>query len=76
MSNQKLGQYVKSQKNFVNILEATVNVQFSSNLLRMIILRIFLSSADLDIVWLKTRSVGQILEKPGEHSRGQDFALS
>ena len=52
----------------VNTLEATVLVQSSSNLLRMIILTISQSSSNMGHVGSKTRSVGQIKEKPCEHS--------
>ena len=54
-------------------LEATVLVQSSSNLLRMIILTISQSSSNIGDVGSKTRSVGQIMEKPCEHSRGHIF---
>ena len=57
----------------VNTLEATVLVQSSSDLLRMIILTISHSVANLGDVGSKTRSVGQIMEKPCEHSRGHSF---
>ena len=57
----------------VNTLEATVFVQSSSNLLRMIILTISRSSSNMGHVGSKTRSVGQIIEKPCEHSRGHSF---
>ena len=43
------------------------------NLLRMIILTISQSSSNMGEVGSKTRSVGQIMEKPCEHSRGQSF---
>ena len=54
----------------MNILEAIVLVQSSSNLLRMIILTISQSSSNMGDAGSKTRSVGQIMEKPCEHSRG------
>ena len=57
----------------MNTLEATVFVQSSSNLLRMIILTISQLSSNMDDVGSKTRSVGQIMEKPCEHSRGHSF---
>ena len=57
----------------MNTLEATFLVQSSSNLLRMIILTISQSSPNIGHVWSKTRSVGQIIEKPCEHSRGHIF---
>ena len=31
------------------------------------------SSSSMDVPGLKTRSVGQIIEKPYEHSRGHSF---
>ena len=57
----------------MNTLEATVLVQSSSNLLRMIILTISQLSSNMGDVGSKTRSVGQIMEKPCEHSRGHIF---
>ena len=57
----------------MNTLEATVLVQSSSNLLRMIILTISQSSSNMGDAGSKTRSVGQIMEKPCEHSRGHIF---
>ena len=57
----------------MNTLEARVLVQSSSNLLRMIILTISQLSSNMGDIWSKTRSVGQIMEKPCEHSRGQSF---
>ena len=57
----------------MNTLEATFLVQSSSNLLRMIILTISGSSSNMGDVGSKTRSVGQIMEKPCEHSRGHSF---
>ena len=57
----------------MNTLEATVLVQSSSNLLRMIILTISQLSSNMGDLWSKTRSVGQIIEKPFEHSRSHSF---
>ena len=57
----------------MNTLEATFLVQTSSNLLRMIILTISQSSSNMGDVGSETRSVGQIMEKPCEHSRGHIF---
>ena len=57
----------------MNTLEARVLVQSSSNLLRMIILTISQLSSNMGDVGSKTRSVGQIMEKPCEHSRGHSF---
>ena len=57
----------------MNTLEATVLVQSSSNLLRMIILTISQLSSNMGDVESKTRSVGQIMEKPCEHSRCHSF---
>ena len=57
----------------VNTLEATVLVQSTSNLLRMIILTKSRLSSNMGHVGSKTRSVGQIMEKPCEHSRGLSF---
>ena len=70
---QKLGQKVKSWKNLVNTLGATVLVQSSSNLLRKINLTVSQSSSNMGDIRSETRSVGQIIEKPCEHSRGQSF---
>ena len=57
----------------MNTLEARVLVQSSSNLLSMIILTISQSSLNMGDVGSKTRSVGQIMEKPCGHSRGHSF---
>ena len=57
----------------MNTLEATFLVQSSSNLLRMIILTISQLSSNMGDVGSETRSVGQIMEKPCEHSRGHIF---
>ena len=57
----------------MNTLEAIVLVQSSSNLLRMIILTISQSSSNMGDAGSKARSVGQIMEKPCEHSRGHIF---
>ena len=70
---QKLGQKVKSWKNLVNTLQATFWVQSSSTLIRMIILTMSQSSLNMGDVGSETRSVGQIMEKPCEHSRGHSF---
>ena len=50
----------------MNTLDATVLVQSSSNLLRMIILTISQSSSNMGDIGSETRSVGQIIEKPCE----------
>ena len=63
---------VKSLKN-LRTLEATVLAQSSSNLLRMNVLTISRSSSNMGHVGSKTRSVGQIIEKPFEHSRSHSF---
>ena len=60
----------------MNTLEATVLAQSSSNLLRMIVLTISRSSSNMGHVGSKTRSVGQIMEKPSEHSRGHIFGTN
>ena len=57
----------------VNTLEATVLVQLSSNLLKIIILTISRSSSNMGHVGSKTKSVCQLNEKPCEHSRGHSF---
>ena len=48
-------------------------VHSSSNLLRLISLTISQSSSNMGHAWSKTRPVGQIIEKPCEHSRGHSF---
>ena len=73
MWGQKQGQKVNSKKNLVNTLEATVLVESSSDLLRMIILTISQSSSNMGDVGSKTRSVSQIMEKSCEHSRDHSF---
>ena len=60
----------------MNTLEAIVYVKSSSNWLRMIILTIPQSSSNMGDVGSKTRSVGQIMEKPCKHSRGHSFGPS
>ena len=57
----------------MNTLEAIDLVQSSSNLLRMIILTISQLSSNMGGVGSKTRSVGQFMAKPCEHSRGHIF---
>ena len=57
----------------MNTLEAKVLVQSLSNLLRMIILTISHSSSNLGLVRSKSRSVGQIIEKPCGLSRSHSF---
>ena len=57
----------------MNTLVATFLVQSSSNLLRMIILTISQLSWNMGDVGSKTRSVGQIMEKSCEHSKGHIF---
>ena len=61
------------EKNLVNTLETTVQIQSSSNLLKMIILTIYQSSSNLGHARSKTSSVGQIIEKPCEQSRCHNF---
>ena len=57
----------------MNTLEAIVLVQSSSNLLRMIILTISQLSLNMGDIGSKTWSVGQIMGKPCENSRGHIF---
>ena len=59
----------------MNTLEATFLVQSSSNLLRMIILTISQLISSMGDVGSKT-TVGQIMEKPCEHSRGHILVQS
>ena len=51
-------------------LEGTVLIQSSRNIIRMLMIIIPRSSSTLGHVGSKTRSLGQILEKPCVHSRG------
>ena len=48
-------------------------IQSSRNFIRMLILIISRSSSKLGHVWSKTRSLGQILEKPFVHSKRHSF---
>ena len=57
----------------VYTLEGTVLIQSSGNLVRMLIIITSRSSSKLGHVGSKTRSLGQILEKPYVHSRGHSF---
>ena len=57
----------------MNTLEATVLVQSSSNMLRMIILTMSWSSSNMGHVRSKSKSLDQIIEKSCEHVRGQSF---
>ena len=57
----------------MNTLEAIVLVKSSLNWLRRIILTISQSSLNMGDVGSKTRSVGQIMEKPCKHFRGHSF---
>ena len=41
--------------------------------IRMLIMIMYWSNSKLGHVWLKSRSLGQILEKPCVHSRGHSF---
>ena len=54
-------------------LEGTVLIQSSRNFIRMLMIIISRSSSKLGHVGSKTRSLGQILEKPSVHSRGHSF---
>ena len=73
MLGQKLGRYVKSKKNLVYTLKGTVLIQSSRNFVRLLIIIISRSNLKLGHVGSKTRSLGQILEKPCVHSRGHSF---
>ena len=59
----------------VTTLEVTVLTQSSSNLLRMFILMGGWTLLKMGVVGSKSRSVGQIKEKPCKHSRGHSFDL-
>ena len=54
-------------------LEGTVLIQSSRNFIRMLMIIIFRSSLKLGHVGSKTRSLGQILEKPCVHSKRHSF---
>ena len=54
-------------------LEGTVLIQCSGNFIRMLIIIISRSSLKLGHVGSKTRSLGQILEKPCVHSKRHSF---
>ena len=58
----------------MNTIQATVLVQSSSNLLRMIIFTISQSGLYMDHIGSKTRSLGQIASKPLSPLRGHSFA--
>ena len=73
MLGQKLGCWVKSQKNLVNTLEGTVLIQSSQNFIRMLTIIIFRSSLKLGHVGSKNRSLDQILEIPCVHSKRHSF---
>ena len=57
----------------VNTIQATLCIQSSWNFVRMFVLIKFGSSSNMGHIWSKTRSVGQIIKKPCEHSRGHSF---
>ena len=73
MLGQKLGCWVKSQKNLVYTLEGTVLIQSSQNFIRMLTIIIFRSSLKLGHVGSKNRSLDQILEIPCVHSKRLSF---
>ena len=54
-------------------LEGTVLIQSSRNFIRMLMIIISRSPFKLGHVGSKTRSLGQILEKPCVHSKGHRF---
>ena len=54
-------------------LEGTVLIQSSRNFVRMLIIITSRPSLKLGHVGSKTRSLGQILEKPCVHCRGHSF---
>ena len=75
MLGQKLGHQVKSKKNVVYALEAIFSVQYSWKLLRIFALIIFVTSSKMGHDGWKTRSLGQILDKPCVSSRSHIFSL-
>ena len=56
-------------------LEGTVLIRSSRNFIRMLMIIISRSSLKLGHVGLKTRSQGQIIEKPCVHSKRHSFDL-
>ena len=60
----------------MDILEGTVVIQSSLNFFRMLIINISRSGLKLGHVGSKTRSLGQILEKPCVHSKVHSFVLN
>ena len=75
MLGQKLGHQVKSKKNVVYALKAILSAQYSWKLLRMFALIISLTSLKMGHDGWKTRSLGQILEKPCVSSRSHILYL-
>ena len=61
------------RKNCVYILEGTVLIRSSRNFDSMLTIIISRSDLKLGYVGSKTRSLGQILEKPCVHSRRHSF---
>ena len=76
MWGKKLGHWVKSKEKLVYALEATFSVQLSWNLVRTFDWMVSQMSLKMGYIRSKTRSLGQILEKPCVHSGGQIFVLS
>ena len=74
MLGQKLGHQVKSYKNLVYSQEATFSVWLSWNLVGMFVFIKSRTSWKMGHVGSKTRSLGQILEKPCVSSRGHIFS--
>ena len=60
----KLDNWVKSEKNLMCALEATFSVQYSGKFVTMFVLMISQLSLEMGYVGSKTRSLGQIIEKP------------
>ena len=74
MSGQKLGHSVKSFENLVYAVAETFLVQLSWNLVRKFVVMKSGMSSKMGHVRSKTRSLGQILEKPCVRSRGHIFS--
>ena len=64
---------VVRRQHYVTTLKATVLVQSSSNLLRMFILMSTRTLLNMGVVGSKSRSLGQILEKPCYRIAGHSF---
>ena len=73
MLGQKLGRQVKSLKHLLYTIKGTVLIQSSLNYVRLLIIIMSRSSFNFGHVGSKTRSLGQILERPTVHYRVHSF---